>query len=297
MFPSLRTDVPLVRRGPTDVQLGLDADGVVLTGLSPAEARTLAALDGSTPLDLLRRDSSRLAAALDELTERGLIVDAHRSAPAAGRRVAIDGQGATTRLLADLLAEAGVHVVHGPLVLDEIDLAARSGREPLLGERVDVLVRVGAGALSPVGTARVGTDCLPVLVRHRSVTVGPFLLSDGPCAWCLDLARADDDPLWGQVLAQVHRLPEPVAGSPATALAASLACARLVDHVAPRPSTVPASESLEMSLPAGRLTRRRWERHPDCPRHDASDPLSRPSDVRQVSSPRTDPGRPPTMTT
>lgn len=130
MFPSLRTDVPLVRRGPTEVQLGLDADGVVLTGLSPAEARTLAALDGSTPLDLLRRDSSRLAAALDELTERGLIVDAHRSAPAAGRRVAIDGQGATTRLLADLLAEAGVHVVHGPLVLDEIDLAARSGREP-----------------------------------------------------------------------------------------------------------------------------------------------------------------------
>lgn len=267
MFPSLRADVPLVRRGPTEVQIGLDPDGVVLTGLSPREARMLASLDGSTPLEALRHDSARLVALVRDLTDRGLLVDAHRSTPAAGHRVAIDGDGATTRLLADLLREAGAEVVHGPTVLDEIDLARRSGRADLVGGDLDVLVRVGGAAFPPTTMRHDGLDCLPVLVRHRSVTVGPVLRAEGPCPLCLDLTRADADPLWGHVLAQVHHLREPETDSPATALAASLACARVLDHLRADACAIPPAESVEMTLPACRVTRRRWRRHPRCPRH------------------------------
>ena len=267
MYPSLRADVPLVRRGPTEVQIGLDPDGVVLTGLSPEEAHTLVCLDGSTPLEVLRRESARLVDLVPELTARGLLVDAHHPSPAAGRRVGIDGGGATTRLLADLLREAGARVVHGPAVLDEIDFAGRSGRDSLTGCDLDVLVRITGGAFPPSPLRHDGLPCLPVLVRPRSVVVGPLLHEEGPCLLCLDLARADADPLWGQVLAQVHHVREPETGSPATALAASLACARVLDLLGDGAATIPSAESVEMTLPAGRLTRRRWRRHARCPRH------------------------------
>ncbi|GAB48420.1 hypothetical protein [Mobilicoccus pelagius] len=271
MFPSLPPHVPLLRRGPAELQLGLEPDGVVLDGLTTTEISVLTGLDGSSPLKVAAartgRSAARFSALVEDLAARGLVDDAHAT-PAVGRTVAIDGEGATTTLLADLLRAEGVHVVHGRAVLDDLDLALRGRRPTLVGDHVDVLVRVAAGALSPVAARHDGVECLPVLVRHRSVTVGPLVTHDGPCLFCLDLTRADDDPWWGHVLAQVEHLREPADPSPATVLAASLACARLLDRFTSPPGRTSVAESTTVLLPGGRSRHREWRRHPRCPRHD-----------------------------
>ncbi|GMA38901.1 hypothetical protein [Mobilicoccus caccae] len=276
MFPALGPSVPLLRRGPAEVQLGLDPDGtVVLSGLSEAEIRSLELLDGSLPLeDVLapQAGSDRFGRLVLDLLDRGLLVDARSSARRPHPSILVDGDGATSRELADLLRQSGAQVLQGRSAFDDLDLAHRSGHTPSAGDQVDLLVRVAAGALSPVGGRPVDDlVCLPVLLRPRSVVVGPFVDSTGPCLLCLDLTRADHDPAWAHLLAQMGRLHEPASASALTTMAAALACSRILAHL---DATTPESRdllepdvSVEMSMHPPRVVRRTWSRHPRCHRH------------------------------
>ncbi|WP_040155720.1 hypothetical protein [Mobilicoccus massiliensis] len=279
MYPTLSPATPLLHRGPGEIQLGLDPhEAVVLSGLSAQEIRSLEALDGSQPLEALHGRGTgagdRFVGLVRALSRRGFVVDARADPPPLDATIAIDGQGPTTDLLAGLLRDVGAIVRHGPEVLDEIDLAHRAGRRSLTGEHIDLVVRVTSGALSPVDARHDGVDCLPVLVRGSTVTVGPFVSDEGPCLLCLDLTRADHDPAWALVLAQAQRFSEPRRRSPITALAASLACSRIVEHLdaagtgpVERGRTEDPSVSVEMAVAPPRLTRRTWARHPRCHRH------------------------------
>lgn len=275
MFPAIAPDVPLLRRGPHEVQLGVDpADALVLSGLSTTEIAWLTELDGSRSIGtFVGPAGERFRTLVGDLVARGAVIDAHHPPSLVPRTVVVGGDGATSRALAALLRESGVTVRCGRAAVDETDLALRTGREPLTGDSVDLVVGVAYGAVSPVD-AWSGHDVayLPVLVRPRSAEVGPLVDGNGPCLHCLDLTRADHDPAWATVLAQMSRMHEPSLASPVPAAAAALAYDRILglfsgDDVSRSGPLTAVEESVEMSFAPVRLRRRSWSRHPRCRRH------------------------------
>lgn len=280
MNPTLDPSVPLLRRGPGEVQLGLDPGRtVVVRGLSEAEILALEHLDGSrSPASAAQAaKSARLEAVVRDLLNRGLLRESPRRRPRPPAAVVVGGEDTTTGLLADLLRESGLRVHAGRGAMDDLDLAHRSGGSDRPVTDVALVVPVAVGALSPHDhPARLPTTCLPVVLRPHSVVVGPFVDRAGPCLHCVDLTRADHDPSWAMVLAQVGRLNHPRTKTPLAALAASLACSRILTWLEltppcrghdPGTRATPGNASVEMCLDPPRTLIRSWSRHPRCPRH------------------------------
>ncbi len=134
----------------------------------------------------------------------------------------------------------------------------------------DVLVVVEHGAADPARSELLlgsGTVHVPVLVREADAVVGPLVVPGaGPCLRCLDLHRADADPAWPRLVAQlVGTAPGPEVGSLA-AVCAGLAAATVlsaVDEPPPRTRIRPGT-AYEVSLPEVVPRTRTWEVHPDC---------------------------------
>lgn len=97
--------------------------------------------------------------------------------------------------------------------------------------------------------------------------VGPLVLPGRTaCLRCLDLARAERDPAWPLILAQLAgKRPEPLAcdAALATAVAAQAASQALAFIDAP-PGGVTLNGTLELVLPSWQWRRRSWLPRPDC---------------------------------
>jgi bacteriocin biosynthesis cyclodehydratase domain-containing protein len=139
---------------------------------------------------------------------------------------------------------------------------------PLDRSRASFAVLVGFTAPAALTALSYGTRRLPhlaVSVRDGTVVVGPLVRpGSSPCLNCLDLHRADRDPDWGAIAAQLHTSPElPEAVTAATVLAgAAFAAEEVLTHIdGGRPSTLGAT--VEISAP-GRTARRQWSQHPGC---------------------------------
>jgi bacteriocin biosynthesis cyclodehydratase domain-containing protein len=131
-----------------------------------------------------------------------------------------------------------------------------------------VLVEHGAadaGAALPL--LRADLAHLSVLVRETDVLVGPLVRPGrGPCLRCLDLHRAERDPAWPRMLAQLLAR-DPRRADPEEAalvgLAAGLASLQVLGRLDGR--AVPAvGATLEVGLPDGLVGRRPWPAHPAC---------------------------------
>lgn len=109
-----------------------------------------------------------------------------------------------------------------------------------------------------------GVAHLPLRLRDGIGVVGPLVLPGRTaCLDCLDLARTALDPGWPSVAARL--VGRGGAADPACATATvGLAVAQVVAAVEGRaPPTL--SATLELDVHAGRLLRRPWSAHPDCP--------------------------------
>jgi hypothetical protein len=99
-------------------------------------------------------------------------------------------------------------------------------------------------------------------------TVGPLVLPGrSACLRCLDLARADRDPAWPLILAQVAgRGPEPAACDTILATAAAAQAAAQVLHFTDRggPASAVTNGTLELVLPGWQWRRRSWPPHRRC---------------------------------
>lgn len=144
------------------------------------------------------------------------------------------------------------------------DVRTESSAEP------DVLVVVEHGAADParaelmLGT---GTVHLPVLVREADAHVGPLVVPGaGPCLRCLDLHRADADPAWPRLVAQLVRVPPGPEVGALAAVCAGLAAAAVLRAVDDPPSRtrVRAGLAYEVRWPDVLPRTRTWEVHPDC---------------------------------
>jgi hypothetical protein len=300
--PSLRR----LWRGPRTLQLGRDPQrALVLDGVGPAELAFLGLLDGTRERTAVLRaaaevglPSTEAARLLGLLESSGLLDDAagdvgavRRLPPAerdrlapdlacwallrggaaaaarvlAGRqgaRVAVTGTGRVADACADLLAAAGVGRV--------------ARRQPVGGDTLAVLCS-DDGALVPpalrdrllaTGTAHLAAGCYETVG-----SVGPLVVPGrGPCLRCLDLHRADRDPSWPVVAAQLVSGPAaPVVAGDTVLVAlvaahAALACLAHLDEPAGRPVATRSLQGalLEIRLPDGATRRRRFPPHPAC---------------------------------
>lgn len=232
-----------------------------LTVDTPADRLDFAALPGPRRL-ALEPDAEALACAYRR-PDDGFAALARR----ARRAVVVDGRGSLPAALAQILRQAGVgSVMVGPYA---VDAALGAGSPSAAGP--DLAVLVGSGALDStraLGWQHTRTTHLPVVLQGTCALVGPLVEpGETACLHCMDLTRADLDPGWPVVLAQL--VPDgvgpghEVTGESAlvhvvAGVSAMVVLAALDGHDQQR------GVSLEVALPWPRLVQRRWAPHPVC---------------------------------
>ncbi len=186
----LRLDpaLPLLWRTPSSVQFGSEEPAVVLEDVSEGEDRLLATLGAGisdTGYVMLARSLDVSAEAAETLLDALAPVLVTKAAEPL-RRAAVLGDSPLARTIAGLLSSE-----------------AALGR----AEEAAVVVLVADWVLAPADhLAWLNRDVphLPVLVSERSVSVGPLVEpGDGPCLYCVQLARLDADPAWLAVATQL----------------------------------------------------------------------------------------------
>jgi hypothetical protein len=235
-------------------------------------------------------------ASLSLLAERRTPLEVVRARRAAS--VVVHGAGRVGVSLATLLAAAGVGQVHvadrGPVRPGDVAPAgvaaadvdrSRGGAAaealrraapevrstaPTPGRRPDLVVLASTEPVDTVLRTALARGRVPHLVagvRETTAVVGPLVVPGHTgCLHCGDLHRADRDPAWPVVAAQLvgirRRREEPCDVALAT-LAASLAALQCLAHLDGRPAAATGA-SLELGLTDWRLRRRTWPAHRRC---------------------------------
>ncbi len=306
MRPALRAGLLPLWRDRDTVQIGVDPRrAVALTGMSDA-CDVIALLDGSRDRDqilaaagargireavterilvllaaagaLIDFPSSALRALPGELREQMIPELASASvscqdgdggaqalARRAGTAVQVCGTGRIAATLADLLTSSGMAARYGPLEV----IAPDGGRRPAGDAAPDLAVLVGRQ--QPDLVARVQRAKVPHLSVSASEAIGVVgpLVRPGvtACLRCLDLARAERDPAWPLLLAQVagrDANPPACGAALATAVAAQAAVQILAFADLGPNDQATANGTLELVLPGWQWRRRSWPPNPAC---------------------------------
>jgi len=245
MVLKVRAGVPLVWRSPSSLQFGVDVPLVVLADVDEAAERLVAALVGGispSGFDMMARSLGRAGDPAEALLTRlEPVLEAEHSTAAA--RVAVSGEGELVDELRRVLDAEGA-------------LAAPNESAP------DLAVIVASWVISPEDHGswlRRDIPHLPVVLADGGVTVGPLVEpGSGPCLYCVQLTRTDDDPAWPAIATQLWNRPAPAMTRLEVAEAAAFVARRVLDRLASGPGGA-------MSWRLGRdLSSRTWARHPEC---------------------------------
>jgi bacteriocin biosynthesis cyclodehydratase domain-containing protein len=254
----------MVWRSPRELQFGVDRPTAVLSRPSVAEERMLAALARGTTRTVLEaiatssfgraEDADRLLGRLGDVVE-STVAEGARSGPgdagSARRHVAIDGDGPAANELASLLGRLGIptRAVRG----------AQPGVAVVIADYVFEPARYGHWLRRDI-------PHLPIAFSDRQVSVGPMIEpGSGPCLFCLDLARTDEDPAWPAMATQLLTRAAPTAEPLATAWAVGRAARLVRDRLAI--SSVPARGRVTANVldaETGRVSLREHAPHPRC---------------------------------
>lgn len=185
--------------------------------------------------------------------------------PAPVRRVHLLGAGQVSRILRGPLSVNGCRVTVSPnpgLTLDP-------GRPPwhVRGPAPDLVVLTGPVSIDPVTTralARAGQPHLHVHCRDGRVVVGPTVLPGAsPCLRCADLYRANRDPRWPFVAAQlIDRIAH--ADVPALTAAAALVLAEIAATREPDRPLQTIGATVEINPAEGLWRRLDWPADERC---------------------------------
>ncbi len=239
----------------------------------------------------------RLAAELEALSARRGEQAAETLAARRSRAVAVEGTGRLAAPIAALLAASGIgrvtvlgdgdvrlhQAVPGgvapadegrgfrPAALDAVTRAAPDVvTDPLpLGDRPDLVVL--AGDVPPEPDRRDGLHAqqaahLAVRLDTDHGAIGPLVIPGlTSCLRCADLHRADRDPAWPALAAQLAVPRRAGAASPVAAagMLAGLAALQVLAFLdGEHPAVIDGT--LELQLPGWRVRRRSWRPHPRC---------------------------------
>jgi hypothetical protein len=247
--------VPLVWRSPSSLQFGVDVPLVVLDDVDEGTDRLVAALVSgisSTGFDMMARSVGMPAESAAELLARlapvleGEAVGEAVAEPATMPRVAVSGDGPLADEVRRMLDAEGV--------LAESDLSAP-----------DLAVVVAGWVISPEDHGswlRRDIPHLPVVIGDGGVTVGPLVEpGNGPCLYCVQLTRTDDDPAWPAIATQLWNRPTPAMSRVAGAEAAAFIARRVRTRLTDGPGR---SLSWRLAAAAADATPRAWTRHAMC---------------------------------
>lgn len=275
--PQLAPGLPVLVRRCGDVQVGWDPDrAVLLRPTDPRSAHTLAALlaavDGvHTVAELTARAEStgmpghEVHQVLAELGAAGVLRWRERAGSRTVPPVTVHGRGPLADTVAAGLTALGVPVRAGRGTALGGDLAGAPAGDPSLVVLTDDLV-IDPCLVSDLVAG--GVAHLHVRLRDGTGLVGPLVLPGrSSCLRCADLHRADADPEWPSLAAQL--LGRTGSGSVATVAATSALAVAQVEHLLDGPSAHPqpptsVGATLELDLGAARLRRREWPAHPRC---------------------------------
>ena len=255
----LNSDLPLVWRTPTSLQIGIDNPRVVLPKLYPAEERLLSALRAGiadVSLPAVAREcglTSAESAAL--ITALGPAMKA--TPPASSWRIALDGSGPLVDSLGLLLIASGHRVVRAS--------AAVAGR-------CDLAIVVGDYALEPHrpgGWLSRDVPHLPVVFSDESVRIGPLLggkpgaaLAETlPCEQCIELEHRDRDECWVAMMSQLVGTPALSQTPVVNAEIASL-ITRWVHY--PQSQQLSSNTAIRINAHTGMREEITFALHPDC---------------------------------
>lgn len=266
----LRLDprLPLVWRSPSSLQLGVDAPRVVLDDVTGPQERLIAALVtgvSRSGLDVIAHAAGAAPAETEQLlgTLRPALARRPSRAPALARRptrapagsdVVIAGRGPTADLLAGALRSAGLTVI-----------AAGVDRGTAVRD-ADLAIVVAHFVVDPDYSGmwlRRDRVHLPIVLGDSSARIGPFVEPGiGPCLYCLERRRTDEDAAWPAIASQLwgrrSTLDSALVAGEVAARAARLVLARL-DR-----GRAGAAASVTLDASTGLTTTRTWQRHPEC---------------------------------
>lgn len=281
--PRLTRPVHPLARPDGSIQLGLDPrTALVASGVSAHECRWLATLDGSRTRAVVVTDAAahgitreRAEQLVAAFVAQGVLTESDVE-PSLDGVVAVIGPGAVPAHLAEVLRESGVSQVlrHVDVDVDvdgDMDDAVdhdgrRTGRVDLAIITSTVPVPAGAGER----WRRAGIPHLPVWCGDDHASVGPVVVpGSGPCLQCLELTRIALDPAWSWIRAQISgpRVGAlvPVESRATTrSLLVGITASLAVSVLTEGPSAT--GWSFDASSPGPTFERRRWQRHPACPR-------------------------------
>ncbi|TQL47389.1 bacteriocin biosynthesis cyclodehydratase domain-containing protein [Homoserinimonas aerilata] len=248
----------VVWRSPDCMQIGVDQPAAVLYGLSALEERLVSALligvtgPGLAMLAVEAGGEEHTAWSLVERIRPALRTQTARTV--SGANVAVIGESLTARRIRHELGTAGIEarpaLAHGATA----------------SEHPDLVVLVDHFVPDPDEHARwLRRDVphLPVVLGDLGATVGPLVEPGrGPCLHCVQRHRADVDPLWATIAAQLwgRRSPTETPGFAAelAAITARAVLRRLQDGASE------AAASVTIDADSGERVSRRWEQHPEC---------------------------------
>jgi hypothetical protein len=231
------------------------------------------------PAALLRAVPAELRALLlPELATASLAgLDADGGAQVMSRRalavVQVCGEGRIPAAIADVLTESGVAAATAPM---PPDLTPAGPQEPPRGQGAAPALVILCG-YHPAGhpLAAPADRLRRDRVAHLAVSAGEAIGAVGPlvrpavsaCLRCVDLARAERDPAWPLIRAQLAgRRPDPPACDAVLAAAVAAQAAAQALQFIDRPAVRGPAENatLELVQPGWQWRRRPWPPHPAC---------------------------------
>ena len=256
----ISSDLPLVWRTPTSLQIGIDHPRVMIPKIYPAEERLLSALragisDVSLPAvaeecGLTPAESSAFMSVLASAFTT--------QPPIPSWCIALDGTGPLVDTLGLLLIATGHRVIRAS--------AAFAGK-------INLAVVVGEYALEPHrpgGWLSRDIPHLPVVFSDESVRIGPLLgsrvsndsdLEHFPCEQCIELTHRDQDECWVAMMSQLVSTPAMSQTALVNAEISAL-IARWIQSSTPHPIT--HNTAVNIDARTGEKKEVTFALHPDC---------------------------------
>jgi hypothetical protein len=298
MVLTLNPRYPLVWRTPSSLQLGVANPVVILTDVSVAAERMLAALavGVSEPgLVMIGRaagaDVAEISTLIADLAPALNAVTAPPAGAATGQAVGRATSGITGGAESPTVLLVGTGLDGPTLMLDQLAavLAAANVRVRIATNASTVMAHDRTGSANDADASN-ATDCdLAIAISHyvlapalrgvwlrrdlphltvnfsdTRVELGPIIEPGrGPCLYCIERHRTDADEAWPAIISQLwgrrSALESPAIVGEVVAVVARMAIRRLTEEPTP-----PSFSTLELDALTGERSNRAWSIHREC---------------------------------